>query len=83
MIAVLAEIGEDCETVLGPGIELLGVEREDRDGSVWLVARYRHEDRGWESIATGETVVDAHAVLRARLLFDRIRLGFTELVERR
>ena len=36
----LAGIGDDSEAVLGPGITLLGVEREDRDGSVRLVARY-------------------------------------------
>lgn len=77
----LAAIGDDCATVLGPGIELLGVDREDHAGSVRLVARYRRCDRAWESAVTGETIVAAHAMLRARLLFDRIRLGFTTLVE--
>ena len=78
----LAEISEDCAGVLGPGIELLGLEREKRNDGVRLVARYRLEDRVWESAAIGETVVTAHAVLRARLLFDRIRLDFTALAER-
>ena len=77
----LAEISQDCEEVLGPGITLLGMDREDRDDGVRLVAHYQLKDRVWESAAVGETVVAAHAVLRARLLFDRVRLGFTELVE--
>lgn len=78
----LAEISEDCEMVLGRGIELLGLEHEENHAAVRLVARYRLGDKVWESAATGETVVAAHAVLRARLLFDRIRLGFTTLAER-
>ncbi len=78
----LTEIGEDCEGVLGPGIRLLGVEREDRDDGVRLVARFQFKDSVWESAAVGETVVAAHAVLRARLLFDRVRLGFSAWVER-
>jgi hypothetical protein len=69
-------------TKKGPGIERLGLEREKRNDGVRLVARYRLEDRVWESAAIGETVVAAHAVLRARLLFDRIRLDFTALAER-
>ncbi len=78
----LADISEDCERVLGRGIEFLGLEREEGDAAVRLVARYRLEDEVWESAASGETVVAAHATLRARLLFDRIRLGFTALAER-
>jgi hypothetical protein len=77
----LTQIGEDCEGVLGRGIRLLGVQLEDRDDGVRLVARYQFGDRVWESAAVGETVVAAHSVLRARLLFDRVRLGFTALVE--
>ena len=79
----LAEIGKDCEAVLGPGSSLLAIERHDLDGGVELLARYRID--GWEAESTesGETVVEAHARLRARLLFDRIRLGFTILVEDR
>jgi hypothetical protein len=79
----LAEISEDCEMVLGRGVELLGIEREEADAAVRLVARYRLGDRVWESAATGPTVVAAHAELRARLMFDRVRLGFTALAERR
>jgi hypothetical protein len=78
----LADIGKDCEGMLGAGIALLGVEREDGDEGVRLVARYQLEDRVWESAAVGETVVAAHAALRDRLLIDRLRLGFTVLTER-
>ena len=77
----LVVISEDCEGVLGPGITMLGLEREDGAKGVRLVARYQLGDRVWESEAIGQTVVAAHAALRARLLFDRVRLGFTALVE--
>jgi hypothetical protein len=51
-----AEINEECEGVLGRGIELLGLEREERDDGVRLVARYRLEDRVWEGAGIGESV---------------------------
>ena len=79
----LTEVGHDCEAVLGRGIELLELESEQLDGAVRLVTRYRLDDRAWESDATGENVIAAHAALRERLLIDRIRLGFTEFVDRR
>lgn len=72
----LAEIGEDCLDLLGPGIELLGLDREDVDDTVRLVARYRFAGRLAQSAASGETVVAAHAALRERIVFDRVRLGF-------
>ena len=79
----LAEVGHDCEAVLGRGIELLELKSEQLDGAIRLVARYRLDDRAWESDATGENVIAAHAALRVQLLIDRIRLGFTEFVDRR
>jgi hypothetical protein len=78
----LAEVGHDCETVLGRGIELIALERDELYGAIRLVARYRLRDRAWESEATGENIIAAHAALRVRLLIDRIRLGFTEYVDR-
>jgi hypothetical protein len=72
----MAEISEDWEALLGPGIELLGLDREESDSSVRLVARYRFVGKVRVSTATGETVVAAHAALRERLVFDRVRLGF-------
>jgi hypothetical protein len=79
----LAEIVKDCEAVLGPGSSVLALERNELDDGVELRARYRIDRWETETIETGETVVDAHARLRAHLLFDRIRLGFTILVEDR
>lgn len=78
----LSEISKDCEGVLGAGVKLLGVQREDRDDGVRLVVRYQLEGRACESTATGETAVAAHAMLRARIVLDRVRLGFTAWVER-
>jgi len=78
-----AQIREDCEGVLGPGIRVLGVEREDRRNSVRLIVRYEAAGRAHESNATGRNVVLAHAALRRRLAADRLRLGFTALIERR
>jgi hypothetical protein len=79
----LAQIREDCEACLGPGAELLDVRRELAEDRMRLVARYRLGSGDRESAGTGESMLEAHAVLRARILFDRIRFGFSDLVERR
>ena len=78
----LARIWEDCEECLGPGTELLDVRREAADEGVRLVARYRLGKRDRESAATGESVLAAHTVLRARIVFDRLRFGFSDIVTR-
>jgi hypothetical protein len=78
----LDEVREDCEGCLGPGARLIDLRREDAGPNVRLVARYRLGDREEESAGLGENVVVAHSVLRARILFDRIRFGFGALVER-
>jgi hypothetical protein len=79
----LAVIWEDCEDCLGPGTELLDVRRETADEGVRLVARYRLGTRERESAASGETMLGAHSVLRARILFDRMRFAFSDIVEPR
>ena len=79
----LAQIWEDCEACLGPGAGLLDVRREPAESGVRLVARYRLGSGDRESAGIGESLLEAHAVLRARILFDRIRFGFSDLVERR
>ncbi len=76
----LAEVIEDCELILGQGIELIELEREDGQ-EIRLVARYRLGDTTWVSTGTGETVIAAHADLRPRLVFDRVRLGFTAMTD--
>ena len=79
----LAQIWADCEECLGPGTELVDVRRELDAEGVKLVARYRLGKRERESAATGESMLAAHSVLRARILFDRMRFGFSDHVERR
>ena len=48
-VRYLSEIGEDCQGVLGSGILLLRLEREDADDGVRLVARYQLRKTAWES----------------------------------
>lgn len=79
----LAEIWLDCQSCLAPGTELLDVRREPTDDGVRLVARYRLGKHDRESAAIGETMLAAHSALRARIIIDRIRFGFSDLVEPR
>lgn len=53
------------------------------DDDVRLVARYRLGSGDCESVGVGKSMLAAHAALRARILFDRIRFGFSDLVEER
>ena len=72
-------LAEDCEELLGPGIELRGLEL-DANGDVVLRLRYRLGRAEWTSEGRGETVVAAHADLREQLVLDRIRLGVRALI---
>ena len=56
------------------------IARDDADQGVRLTVRFELDDQVWESATVGETIVDAHARLRNKLLIDRIRIGFTEYV---
>jgi hypothetical protein len=78
----VAEIARDCERILGAGVELVDVTRDDGATGVRLAAHYRIADHLLESTADGETVVAAHAALRERLVVDRVRYTFTELLDR-
>lgn len=78
----LLKVADDCKASLGSGIALLDLRHESADDGVRLIARCRLEKREWESVGIGENLVAAHSVLRARLLFDRIRFGFATLVDR-
>ncbi len=75
----LSRVVADCAEILGPGIELEGLELEAGDVVV-LRLRYRLGTTTWTSDAAGETVIAAHAALRERLVLDRVRLGFNALV---
>jgi hypothetical protein len=67
-------VAEDCEQLLGPGIELDALDL-DANGEVVLRMSYRLGTAAWTSEGRGETVVAAHAALREQLVLDRIRIG--------
>jgi hypothetical protein len=77
----LDRVAEDCEALLGPGIELDAIELET-DDAVTLRLRYRLGPADWTSEGRGETVVAAHASLREQLVLDRIRVGVRALLAR-
>lgn len=70
---------KDCEQLLGPEIELGGLEL-DAKADVVLRLKYRLGPAEWTSEGHGETVIAAHAALREQLVLDRIRLGVRALV---
>ncbi len=76
----LARVVADCAELLGPGIEPDDLELEVA-GEVALRLRYRLGAATWTSLGVGETLIAAHAALREQLVIDRIRLGFTLLVD--
>jgi hypothetical protein len=73
-------VAEDCETLLGPEIELLGLEL-DPQAEIVLRLRYQLGPAAWTSEGRGETVIAAHAALREQLVRDRIRLGVRAMVK--
>jgi hypothetical protein len=78
----MVDICRDLETCLGPGTELLDLRREPAESGLRLVVRYRLGEQLRESHAEGETILAAHAELRPRIVVDRLRFGFSDLVER-
>ena len=72
-------VAEDCEQLLGPGIELDELEL-DANGDVVLRLRYRLGRAEWTSEGHGESVIAAHAALREQLVLDRIRIGVRALI---
>jgi hypothetical protein len=75
----LQRVAVDCEQLLGPEIELRGLE-PDANPEIVLRLRYRLGPADWTSEGHGETVIAAHAALREKLVLDRIRLGFRAMV---
>ena len=73
------EVAKDCEQLLGPGIELRGLEL-DANAEVVLRLMYRLGPAEWTSEGHGETIIAAHAALREQLVLDRIRLGVRAMV---
>ena len=70
----LQRVAEDCQQVLGPGIEFDALDL-DENGEVVLRMSYRLGPAEWTSEGRGETVIAAHAALREQLVLDRIRIG--------
>jgi len=77
----LSRVAEDCEALLGPGIELDDLEVET-DDEVTMRLRYRLGTAAWTSEGHGDTVIAAHASLREQLVLDRIRVGVRALYGR-
>jgi hypothetical protein len=79
-----AEIVDDCQRILGSGVEVVDVGRSEvgSPAEVRLYVRYRLAGTERQSEGRGETVVAAHAELRSRLVVDRLRYGFASFVER-
>lgn len=90
----LKRVADDIRLILGAGIEIDAVEivdaepddapNEPRSGgeqSIGLRARYHLGGRTFETTAPGESLLDAHRRLRARLIIDRLRLSFSDTVD--
>jgi hypothetical protein len=75
----LQRVAEDCEQLLGPGIQLRGLELVG-NSDVILRLSYALGPADWTSEGHGETVIAAHAALREQLVLDRIRLGVRALI---
>ena len=73
---------EDCEGLLGPGIELRSLELDQGSGIV-LRLRYALGKADWTTEGRGDTVIEAHAALREKLVLDRIRIGVRALYKER
>lgn len=74
----LEQIIEDCERILGAGIDIEDVELET-NGEVALHLRYRLGPLAASSVGRGTSLLAAHAALRQRLVVDRVALGFRAL----
>ncbi len=76
-----AEIAADCQALVGGGIRVVAVGRQELDAGVRLVATLQLRGRTWDVAADGETAVAAHARLRERVVEDRLGAWFGVLVE--
>jgi hypothetical protein len=79
-VLYLEAISEDCQRVLGAGIEVDAIERGEGE-AVTLTLRYRLGERAWTTTGTGDNVIAAHVDLRQRLVEDRLRIAFDVLVK--
>ncbi|HEY3524017.1 MAG TPA: hypothetical protein VGK63_09945 [Candidatus Limnocylindrales bacterium] len=65
----------DIEPLLGPGVVVDGIEREDAGETCRLRLRYRLGSVEAVTEGEGETVVAAHAALREAVVLDRISVA--------
>ncbi len=86
--ANLLQVADDAERILGTGVEILEIDRvtvvpdePDDARTVGIRLRYRHGLMSFETLGPGESMLDAHRHLRARLVIDRLRMGFSEAVD--
>jgi hypothetical protein len=70
----------DVEPLLGPGVVVESIEREDDEALCCLSLRYRLGSAAGTSQGVGESVVAAHAALREAVIEDRIGLSLRALV---
>ena len=75
-------MAEDCAGLLGPEIELRSLELEETSRVV-LRLRYALGKAEWTTEGRGDTVIEAHAALRDKLVLDRIRIGVRALYKER
>jgi hypothetical protein len=72
------EIASDVRAMLGAGIELDSVEVDMTAATI--AATYHLGELTRTTVGRGETVVEAHADLRAHLVEDRIGIGYQALI---
>jgi hypothetical protein len=72
----------DLESLLGPGVVVESLEREDTAAACRLSLRYRLGAAAATSEGAGESVVAAHAALREAIVIDRIGLSLRALTAR-
>jgi hypothetical protein len=77
-VAYLDRIREDCERILGTGVQVADLVW-DKGDPVTLTLRYQMGPVQATTVADGESVIAAHAALRQRLVEDRLRLGLDAL----
>lgn len=75
-------VAEDCIGLLGAEIELRSLEVDDSSGVV-LRLRYALGKAEWTTEGRGDTVIEAHAALREKLVLDRVRIGVRALYKER
>jgi hypothetical protein len=75
-------VAEDCKSLLGPEVELRSLELDEGSGVV-LRLRYKLGKAEWTTEGRGDTVIEAHAALRDKLVLDRIRIGVRALYKER